>query len=178
MSKWVFLDIDGVLNHQEWYQSIHKKDLQYPFSEFDPACVERVNRILKETGATLVISSSWRSDQRLPSIFAEVGLPEPRWRTISLFESSKLGFKIRGQEIDHFLQINDREQWLCGKDYAIIDDDNDFDQWQKKFCLFRTAASPCDPGFKENQGTGLTEILTEKIIKHLNGKKKRNKNNS
>ena len=54
-----------------------------------------------------------------------------------------------------------------GKNYAILDDDNDFDDWQKKYCLFRTAACPLDEPYKRNGGTGLTEKLTEQVIKHL-----------
>lgn len=166
---WVFLDIDGVLNHEEWYLSIKDKmnDMEYMSTQFDPLCVKRVNRIITETGANLVISSSWRSDENLKTIFKEVGLTEPKYRTLSLFESDKLGYTTRGQEIEHFLKNMDPNHLLCSKNYAIIDDDNDFNIFQKENCLFRTAASPCDEPYQINGGTGLTEILTEKIIKHL-----------
>ena len=53
--KVIFLDIDGVLNSQDWY--IYRRDnvamdsvnAQYPFYEFDPRAVERLNRIIKES---------------------------------------------------------------------------------------------------------------------------------
>lgn len=58
--KVLFLDIDGVLNSDTFYINRPKetKQLPYPLSEFDPACVERLNRIFSETKARLVISSS------------------------------------------------------------------------------------------------------------------------
>ena len=83
MNKYLFLDIDGVLNHDEWFESENYKKHQenWKKSMFDPACVERVNTILDKTGARLVISSSWRSMTDLEEIFAGVGLPTTFWRT-------------------------------------------------------------------------------------------------
>lgn len=58
----LFLDFDGVLNHIKWPCC--------DGSPFDPACVERVNLICRETGARIVVSSSWRmyekESSRLP----------------------------------------------------------------------------------------------------------------
>lgn len=74
MNKYLFLDIDGVLNHEKFYQNRfnllkqHKEIPSYPLCEFDPFCVEQVNRILYETNANLVISSSWRFDKDLKNI--------------------------------------------------------------------------------------------------------------
>lgn len=170
-NKFLFLDIDGVLNHQDWYHKTwehrKKQEVVYPYSEFDPECVERVNRILKETGAKLVVSSSWRDDIYLSDIFKEVGLPTEFDKTIGFFASSQLGFKTRGQEINYYLTkgsdcINKNIR------YAILDDDNDFTNEQKLSSLFRTAASPCDEPYEKNEGTGLTEKLTNKIIDYLN----------
>jgi histidinol phosphatase-like enzyme len=65
----IFLDFDGVLNHQLWYkrrmdevdtESIVSK---YPFYEFDPESIKRLNRIVKETNSKIVVSSSWRIGQ-------------------------------------------------------------------------------------------------------------------
>lgn len=171
MTKYLFLDIDGVLNHQGWYERTwekrKKQEINYPYSEFDPICVERVNRILKETGAKLVISSSWRSDNNLRDIFNEVGLPIEFDKTVNLFTSSQLGFETRGEEINYYLTNG---SGCINKDvrYAIIDDDNDFTIEQQLTTLFRTAASPCDEPFEKNGGTGLTEKLTNEIIEYLN----------
>lgn len=75
--KILFLDIDGVVNHQEFYERRANdetiKSLPYPLCEFDPLVVNRINYILDETNSKLVISSSWRFNEHLQNIFDNVG---------------------------------------------------------------------------------------------------------
>lgn len=52
--KVVFLDIDGVLNSADLRSQLAES------SSLDPRAVMRLNCILVETGARLVLSSSWR----------------------------------------------------------------------------------------------------------------------
>ena len=167
MIKFLFLDIDGVLNHQEWYERTwnqrKKQEIKYPYCEFDPICVERVNKILKETGAKLVISSTWRDDPQLSNTFEEIGLPTEFLKTLPMFESYYRGIKTRGEEINYFLKKYNNTEIK----YVIIDDDNDFTIEQQLTSLFRTAASPCDEPYEKNGGTGLTEKLTNEIINYL-----------
>ena len=169
--KYLFLDIDGVMNHEPWLLLANKRNLSSPEFWFDPVCVDRLNRILSETGAKLVVSSSWRSDPRLSEQFQQVGIHADFDRTISMGQSRKLGYTIRGEEIDHYLKehgvdIHSKHQ------YVILDDDNDFTPWQRQNTLFRTAATPFGEPYKRNGGTGLTEGLTTKIIAYLNNKSK------
>lgn len=55
----VFLDIDGVLNHNGTHSGLvtDKEPLPLPIA---PECMGRLNRLIAETGAKVVISSSWR----------------------------------------------------------------------------------------------------------------------
>ena len=60
----VFLDIDGVLNNPgtycsdaPWKQEPADGPLRVPV---EPSCMGRLNRLLRESGAKVVISSSWR----------------------------------------------------------------------------------------------------------------------
>lgn len=66
--KIIFLDFDGVLNHQEWYKRrIHLKDdeeYEYPNCEFDPNSIYELNRIIERTRADVVVSSTWRIGKR------------------------------------------------------------------------------------------------------------------
>lgn len=165
--KYLFLDIDGVLNHELWLHHAHVKNLPSPQFWFDPVCVDRLNKILSETGARLVVSSSWRSDANLKEQFAIVGLPTEFDKTIGMWQSRTLGYNMRGEEIDHYLKEHDIDIHTKHQ-YVILDDDTDFSPWQKKNVLFRTAASICDEPFKMNNGTGLTIELTNRIIKYLN----------
>ncbi|MDI3290803.1 HAD domain-containing protein [Polyangium sp. 15x6] len=54
--KIVFLDFDGVLNH---YLMLLNEDRDAR-KQFSPPAVERLNAIVKRTGARVVVSSSWR----------------------------------------------------------------------------------------------------------------------
>ena len=58
----LFLDIDGVLNHEHLYRARKASGEQWPRHEqwIDRACVVRLNRVVAATGARVVISSSWR----------------------------------------------------------------------------------------------------------------------
>lgn len=47
INKYLFLDVDGVLNSVSWYRAEWNKDHVYPQGDFDPKCVEIVNRIVK-----------------------------------------------------------------------------------------------------------------------------------
>jgi HAD domain in Swiss Army Knife RNA repair proteins len=63
--KIVFLDFDGVLNHDAWFSKISNHvsrpmASRKPEEAFDPECVGRVERLCDETGAVIVVSSSWR----------------------------------------------------------------------------------------------------------------------
>ena len=53
MKKIIFLDIDGVLNSETY-------DKNRTAGAIDPECAKRLNRIIKETNADIVISSSWK----------------------------------------------------------------------------------------------------------------------
>lgn len=49
----LFLDIDGVLNGHEYDEGAESNRIR-------PECVARLNEVLADTGASLVISSAWR----------------------------------------------------------------------------------------------------------------------
>ena len=78
--RYLFLDIDGVLNHDAWYTKLRNMPAGqrpvFPVCCFDPLCVGRVNDILDLTGARLVLSSSWRTDKLLVNTFRNIGLPK------------------------------------------------------------------------------------------------------
>ena len=78
MRKVVFLDIDGVLNTKWWYTQMDRnipKD-KYGYA-FDPNAVSNLNKIVDETGAGIVISSSWKSFgiSELEDMWQDRGLP-------------------------------------------------------------------------------------------------------
>lgn len=150
MTKYLFLDVDGVLNHSEYLSYSHV--FKYPYCWFDPVCVERVKEILNKTGAKLVISSSWRKDSNLSHIFNQVGLP-------SRFDVTPVLLKddvelARGLEIAEYLQSQNNPKYT----YAILDDDiYDLTPEQLRHTIH------CEDG--------LTQDLVQKAIQLLNNER-------
>ena len=63
MYKIIFLDIDGVLNSSLWRKSktySTDKSLDGNLADIDPDTVDRLNQITDNTGACIVVSSTWR----------------------------------------------------------------------------------------------------------------------
>lgn len=172
MNKYLFLDIDGVLNHDEWFESQYYKSNRdhWKVSMFDPDCVERVNRILKETGARLVVSSSWRCMSDLKEIFEGVGLPtefdvtpyaDMIYSKDEYHEDSEVFW--RGSEIKYYLERHPHSS------YVILDDDCDMLEEQQP-CFINTCGDRIYRRelYLKNQGSGLTDKCVERAIKILN----------
>lgn len=61
--KYILLDFDGVVtsrNHTWKCHHEHVRENIYGMDWFDPACVAALKKIVDETGAEIVVSSSWR----------------------------------------------------------------------------------------------------------------------
>lgn len=131
--KVIFLDIDGVLNtgiYAIHYFDICKhfglsrngaKDLRHGLrdefgSHFDNRCVQLLQYIIEETGAKIVISSTWRGSglQMMQLMWERRKLPG---KVIGV--TPFLNDLDRGYEIDEWLKENQVDS------YVIIDDDCD-----------------------------------------------------
>ena len=143
MRKVIFLDIDGVLNTKWWYAQMNRntpKD-KYGYA-FDPNAVSNLKYILDQTGADIVISSSWKSFgfSELEEMWEERGLPgkligiTPNSVSDEMLLNADLDnmelFSIRGMEIKEWLSKKGRSI----SHYAIIDDmDNMLPEQQSHF---------------------------------------------
>lgn len=114
--KVIFLDIDGVLVTK---QSILANRHIHPH-DFDKDCVNVLNHILFETGAKIVISSTWRlfwNMSELKEHFSKFGIdPDVIIDITPDFNQSM----ARGLEIAWWLRNHSEVE-----DFVIIDDDND-----------------------------------------------------
>ncbi len=113
--KVIFLDIDGVLNSTRsavglgnYPHSLDAKGLAL----FDPVAVGIVKRLCSETGAKVVISSTWRRQFLHGQIGEALGLP-------TIGSTPVHHDQPRGVEINAWLSAHD-----CDR-YVILDDDGD-----------------------------------------------------
>lgn len=113
--KIVFLDVDGVLNSHAWFA-----DHGHERGHLDPEACARMQRLCDETGARIVVSSTWRllhKTEALRSMFKARGLTAH-----VIGGTPALSTRKRGDEI---------QRWLDGASIfpirptgmVIIDDD-------------------------------------------------------
>ena len=166
--KVIFLDIDGVLNTGWWYTQMDRntpKD-KYGYA-FDPNAVANLKKIIDETGADIVISSSWKSFglSELEEMWMDRGLPG---KLIGITPNSVSDEMLLNADLDHMelfsirgIEIN---EWLIKHEkrvsqYVIIDDmDNMLPEQQSHFV-------------QTNSEVGITNEDAEKtivILKNIN----------
>jgi hypothetical protein len=146
MRNLIFLDVDGVLNCQLFYESKQFKDyreakktmrkgvkakeierLDYYAGQICKSRVALLNELCSETDSAIVVSSTWRSGksvQELQEIFNYCGAT---FKVID--KTGHCPSRVRGVEIKQWLE-NNTEQYFNVKyydfyRYAIIDDDSD-----------------------------------------------------
>lgn len=118
--KYIFLDVDGVLNHHETYKKKHINSL---YSDLDSECLALFRKLVHSIDHVhIVLSSSWRLIEsemdRLEASFKEFGIP--KWIDITPYLEYEQG-KTRGKEISQWL----KENHICKDQIIILDDNSD-----------------------------------------------------
>lgn len=159
--KIIFLDLDGVLN-------ICRSERDEFGSLFHEDFVQNLKRIVDETSAKIVISSSWRSDglDVMQKMWKHRNLPGDvigvTCDCVQIVENGDCEFYDmveRGHEIQEWIDTHDVDN------YVIIDDDNDMLQSQRN--NFVRCMNPKHPD-KIDIGYGLTKECANMAIKILN----------
>lgn len=160
--KIIFLDIDGVLN-------VMRQERDSFGALFHENFVDNLSTIINETGAKIVISSSWRTDglDTMKNMWIHRQLPgeviDVTCDCVQIVDNGVCEFYDmveRGHEIQEWLDRNIVES------YVIIDDVNDMLQSQQKNFV-KTINKNHEDSF---DGYGLTKVCSEKAIKILNTK--------
>ena len=133
MQKVIFLDFDGVIqidsHSNPWLSNATPLDGYTDRDEygllFDHSCVERLQELIEETDASVVISSSWRhlGLSVMMDMWIERQMPGELLDIIPMYDQQSTGRSnsmSRGECIQEWLEENKCE---C---YVIIDDVNDF----------------------------------------------------
>lgn len=154
--KVLFLDVDGVLNNKETFRKNYEAHLggsEFEPLPLDPVCVFELNRVIEQTGAFIVLSSSWRGIEDHEDRLASIGVLNrchPHYRTPHHGTPDK-PYINRGTEIKDWLSDHpavDR--------YAIVDDDSDMLEEQMPFYV-RTSFEL--GGLTEDAADSLISIL-------------------
>ena len=123
--KIIFLDIDGVIKTKSCLRRAFKKYRKLVPDILDERAVINLNKLVKETDAKIVITSTWRygnTAEDLQQVLAKHGVTgEVIGMTPELgqMENSSFGNITRGQEIQEWLNLHN-----VPVDYVILDDDN------------------------------------------------------
>jgi hypothetical protein len=166
MGNWkkiIFLDVDGVLNSDDWYNKTRGRS-----GDFDPEAIALLNQ-LQDVEAEVVISSSWGESAIKP--LQDVGLKLP---ILGITQHFYQDWLCRGNEIEKWLLDNfggmatkygENEDGVPyyrsynhnhgDYEYVIFDDDSDFLLGQANNFI-QTARK-----------TGLTQAVIEKAKKIL-----------
>lgn len=140
ITKIIFLDIDGVLNSQLYYKTpAGERPVNLGFcGDIDTEAVERLNELIKETGAKVVISSTWRLNRTLEEMQEILNKRGFVGEVIGMTPDMRCGEHgdsiLRGNEILAWIKEN---RAIVGADYhdyrhyVIFDDDSDMLYWQR-----------------------------------------------
>jgi HAD domain in Swiss Army Knife RNA repair proteins len=166
----IFLDFDGVLNSHPFLKSQSKAKVYTESGAIDPVNVKRLNRLVSETGAKVVISSSWRHGRTLGwlvGVLEECGFEhtfEVIGKTPTFVpnnnELSKRSCGERGDEIQDWM---DRAH-LYGYDeidsFVILDDNSDMSHLKD-----RLAQTDFDAGITDARVDKAIELLSKPLPK-------------
>lgn len=178
MNPIIFLDIDGVLNCQIYYESQQLKDykeakkvlrksvkkqemgrMEYYQSQICKERIKMLNELCQEIDAKIVVSSTWRMNktiEELQEIFNYCGA------TFEVIGKTGYTGYERGTEISQWLKANiTPDTYGCHHfdfhKYAIIDDDSDM-LLNQQFHFFKT-----------DNYSGLTPNTVYKIKRFITG---------
>ena len=154
--KVIFLDIDGVLNSDEYLDKVKNSDIQGIERDIDVGKVKLLKRAIDETGARVVLSSSWRYTRNARYLKELLAKYEIRVDSTTYIQD------IRGLEIKKWLSENQ------GVEDFIILDDEIFDSFDEELIKKLVKVSN---GNGRSLGEGLLPKDVDEIIERLGRKK-------
>ena len=154
--KIIFLDIDGALNCNDTFKKIYYKwkETGIRDSYLDDDMFKRLKNVVDETGAKIVLTSTWRNDFDLDlNAIRENGkslVDKLNEYGLTIYDRFKKDIWSIGEEMTEYLSNNDIESF-------VIIDDATYDEFG--FKDFQVTTRFFEDGFNDN--------LKEKAIKIL-----------
>lgn len=165
MTKYIFLDIDGVLNSEHTFGNKISESISDQY-------LENLRKIIEETDAKLVLSSSWRvyfnNNIKNPNnIFAMILLASLAKHNLELHNMTpfvKGPFSNeRGLEIKTYIRQHNIT------DYVVIDDE-EFSDFKTHLDMSRFIQTNFGDETTTIENEGLNKKVAEKAIEILKGK--------
>ena len=180
MQNFIFLDIDGVLNHQSAYKAdeckcVKIKNSSRQYVSFSSVSKSLLNDLIKLTDAKIIVSSSWRHSglEYLKDVWANENMNGEIIGLTPELYGKDLPSIPRGMEIDLYLnRIGYRHINYCAdtqykymmtaniNNYIIIDDDSDMLYNQRNHFIHTNSMT----GFDNIAYNKSISILSKSII--------------
>ena len=133
--KYIFLDFDRVLNNINYTKKCYKKKGKKPMSmyctPFDPYNLKNLAKIVRKTGANIVLTSTWRIYKShiyvLEARLAEYGLRiYDKTDNINMIQDAKITEWLKQhKDIENYVVIDDEEynlsNFIDNKHLVIVD---------------------------------------------------------
>ena len=166
--KIIFLDIDGVLVTGDDPKSLKEFALVDGdrMRHFQPNCVKALNALTDQTGAKIIISSTWRNSHEFPILLKHFKNEGVTGEVIGITPTLREvgGYSVfRGLEIQHWLNKNDHTPI---ESFVILDDDSDMCHLMPRFvkCKFRDwDKTGAESGFTMKELPKAIEILNKPL---------------
>ena len=159
MNKILFLDVDGVLHP---FHGVHMP--YYRVELFHRDCMSRLARIIQETDAEIVLSTSWRNfismRNNLAANLSEYGLSFVSWIELDS-PGTKTASEGKYSKILSYVQFHHPREWVVIDDEDLIKMSG-ADPESIMAQLFRSRFVQTNPE------TGLTDSDVESLISILN----------
>jgi hypothetical protein len=119
--KYLFLDIDGVLNSFNYLLSLDESDRDKTRKHIDPTAVNILNKICEEIDPYIVVSSSWRIIHTINEIQDILTSNGFKYKLMGFTPQLYFAGRQRGDEIKKYI----RDNKISALDIVILDDDSD-----------------------------------------------------
>lgn len=166
MTKYIFLDIDGVLNSEHTLDQNSEHDASIICDQY----LENLRNIVEKTDAKLVLSSSWRvyfgeytkEPRNIFAIHLVQALAKHNLKLHDMTPFIKGNFSNeRGLEIKTYINQHNIT------DYVVIDDE-EFSDFKKHLDMSRFIQTNFGDETTTIENEGLNKKIAEEVIKILN----------